>query len=322
MKVILSHISAARRLGIPNLDVVLGGAPGLGRADVSDITVLDGAQNIRRQGLRVHESKLPLPPGAVVAMDGANVASPELVFLQLAPMLDMQRLILLGLEICSCPPGQPDRALSTRQKLKAFLDKTPGHRGNKKSLRAAQFVGDGSGSVRESLAFMLLSLPPALGGYGLGGAALNGKIPLDEAGEELLSGNRDFASLYYADAKVAVDYRSRAASCPPAEQGRAILRASILERRGVGILQADPFLVYDPAAFRAFAFELARRLGRRPDLRAERFAQKHAALRSLLPERPARVLPHDFSPAPPRAFSPALSCALPLEAAGAERARG
>ena len=98
-----------------------------------------------------HLCELTLPADAVVSKNGIMVASPELLFLQLASKLDIHQIILLGLQLLSHPPGNPSVAITTKQNLNSFLAKTSGHRGHCKALRAVKFLEDGSASVMESL---------------------------------------------------------------------------------------------------------------------------------------------------------------------------
>ena len=122
---------------------------------------------------------LPLPTGAVVSRNGKSVASPELLFLELANELSIHRLILLGLQLCSYPVGSPSKAITTKQNLVKFLEnfwtqRTP------KSDAGCKYIENGSASIMESLAFMILTLPSNLGGYGLNGAAFGYKFRLSD----------------------------------------------------------------------------------------------------------------------------------------------
>jgi very-short-patch-repair endonuclease len=135
----------------------------------------------------------------------------------------------------------------------------------------------------ESLAFMILTLPHALGGYGLGGAVFNHEIKLrDEAGKRL-GQKRCFADLYYKPAKLAVEYESFAFHNSPSEQGKDMMRSAILERQGVEVMHLSTIQLYDKDACKDFVFNLASRLGRRIQIRTKKFDEMHALLRALLP---------------------------------------
>ncbi len=283
MKEYLSYLSAAAFWNIPYIDAVLGPEMAATEANPADFTVTGRDARTHKKGQIIHLCELALPSGAVVSRNGKLVASPELLFLQLACKLSIHRLILLGLQLCSHTPGNPSQAITTKQKLKTFLAKTPGHRGRPKALRAVKFIENSSASVMESIAYMILTLPHALGGYGLDGAVFNHEIKLkDEAGKRL-GQKRCFADLYYKQAKLAVEYESFAFHNSPSEQGKDVMRSAILDRQGVEVMRLSTIQLYDKDACMDFAFNLASRLGKRIQIRTKKFDEMHARLRALLP---------------------------------------
>ncbi|HZK02641.1 MAG TPA: hypothetical protein VFC96_07250 [Anaerovoracaceae bacterium] len=221
--------------------------------------------------------------GAIIKAGGENVASPELVFLQLASKLDIHRLILLGMQLCSYPPGEPYLAITTKQKLKIFTKKTRGYCGRRKASRALKYIENGSASIMESLAYMILSLPIALGGYGLKGITLNHEIKLSGEGVNRLGQNRCFIDLYYRSEKIAVEYESYAFHGSPYEQGRDMIRATILGRQGISVMTLSTIQLYDRDACKDFALNLASRLEKRVQIRSKKFNQMHDSIRALLP---------------------------------------
>lgn len=281
MKEYLSHFSAAAIWDIPFIEAVLG--HNVAGFDADDVTVSKHGARPRPKGRIIHSCERRLPKGAVITRDGYMVASPELLFLQLASKLSIHRLILLGLQLCSHPPGRPAEAITTNQKLKTFLSKTPGHRGHVKAVQAVKYVENGSASVMESLAYMILTLPHCLGGYGLIGAAFNYEIILKVESGKRLGQTRCFVDLYYKTAKLAVEYESFAFHSSPSEQGKDILRSAILERQGIEVIRLSTIQLYDKDASMDFAYNLASRLGKRMLIRAKRFNELHTLLRTLLP---------------------------------------
>jgi len=197
--------------------------------------------------------------------------------------LNIHRLILLGLQLCSHPPGNPSQAITTKQKLKTFLAKTSGHRGHIKALRAVKYIEDGSASVMESMAYMILTLPHALGGYGLDGAVFNHKIKLRDEASKRLGQKRCFTDLYYKSTKLAVEYESFVFHNSPSEQGKDVMRSAILARQGVEVMRLSTIQLYDKEACMNFAFNLASRLGKRIQIRTKKFGEMHVLLRALLP---------------------------------------
>lgn len=157
MKEYFSHFSAAIMWDIPYIEAIP--ADKNTASSTPHITVAEPNARLRNNMQKVHSCELFLPTGAVIARNGRMVASPELLFLELASKLSFHRLILLGLQLCSHPPGQPSEAITTKRKLKAFLARTSGHRGHRKAGRAVKYIEDGSASIMESIAYMILTLP-------------------------------------------------------------------------------------------------------------------------------------------------------------------
>lgn len=248
------------------------------------VTVSQESERYFKKNRICNISKLALPANAVVSRNGEMVASPELMFLQIASKWDIHRLILLGLQLCSHPPGNPSKAITTKRKLRAFLAKTAGHRGQRKALRALEYLENGSASVMESLVFMIFTLPNIFGGYGLDGAVFNHEIILKGEANKRLRQNRCFADLFYESAKLAVEYESFAFHNSPAGQGKDLLRAATLERQSIDVIHLSTIQLYDSEACLDFARNLATRLGKRIRIRADKFEQNHRLLRALLPK--------------------------------------
>ncbi|HEX2944529.1 MAG TPA: hypothetical protein VHT96_01075 [Clostridia bacterium] len=278
----LSHFSAAITWNIPYINDVLDRK--IIEADSTHITVSEHNARFRNDGKKVHSCELALPANALITRNGRTVASPELLFLELACKLSIHRLILLGLQLCSYPPGLPSVAITTKQKLTMFLAKTAGHRGHRKAMRAIKYVENGSASIMESIAYMILALPYALGGYGLNGAGFNHEIRLKIEARIRLGQSRCFTDLYYKREKLAVEYESFAYHNKPSEQGKDVLRSAILERQGVRVMHLSTIQLYDRDACRDFAYNLAARLGKRIHIYSKRFDEMHALLRELLPD--------------------------------------
>jgi hypothetical protein len=287
MKGYFSHLSAAKAWQIPYIEDVLGNE--ITDNTLDDITVFEQDQRFAINGKKVHSCKLDLPTGAVTVRNGMTVASPELLFLELAGRLSIHRLILLGLQLCSHPQGQPSNAITTKQKLGVFLAKTAGHRGHRKAERALKYVENGSASIMESVVYMILVLPHALGGYGLEGAVLNHEIKLFGESRKLLGQNRCFADLYYKEEKLDVEYESFAYHSSPSEQSKDIIRADALERQGISVMHLCTKQMYDSKACKSFAYNLASRLGKRINIRTNKFEEMHALLRALLPNQKLSV---------------------------------
>lgn len=281
MKGYLSHFSAAKAWNIPYIEAVLGNE--ITANSMNEITVFEQNSRFYIDGKKVHSCKTPPPAGAVTVRNGMTVSSPELLFLELANRLSIHQLILLGLQLCSHLPGQPSKAITTKQKLSAFLAKTTGHWGHRKAEHAVKHVENGSASIMESISHMILGLPHSLGGYGLNGAVFNHEIRLRGEMQNHLGQNRCFVDLYYKKARLGVEYESFAYHNSPSEQGKDLVRSEVLKKQGIEVLHLSTIQLYNSDACRNFACNLATRLGKRMQIRATKFDEMHASLRALLP---------------------------------------
>lgn len=278
----LSHYTAARIWQIPFIDTVFENLPA--ESEKEHITYFQQSSRCFREGQVPHLCKVPVPPNAVV---NKKVASPEFTFVQLAAKLDFHRLILLGLQLCSYPPGKPEEAITTKLKLMNFTEGAFGHTGRLKAMRALKYIEGGSASVMESITYMILTLPHAWGGYGLSAPAFNHEIRFKSESGKHFGQKRYFVDLYYKSAKVAVEYDSFAFHNSPYELGKDALRSAILERNGVEVMSMSTIQLYDVGACKVFAYNLAERIGKRIQIRTNKFSTEHTKLRKLLPKNNA-----------------------------------
>lgn len=234
-------------------------------------------------GNKTHSCQLELPKSAIIKRGDIYVASPELVFLQLANQLSFHRLVLLGLQMCCHAVGNGSTSISTKRRLHFLLSKAKWHRGHRKAEKALRFIEDGSASLMESIAFMVLTLPHSFGGFGLSGACFNHEIILDEQASKQLGQKRCFADLFYSKEKVAVEYDSFEHHHTPSAQSKDLLRASALERQGIIVIRFGTYQLYKKEACEELALNLARRMGRRIRIRSKGFDSAHSELRKLLP---------------------------------------
>lgn len=284
MKEYISHYTAAYRWKIPYLHIIFDAELKKKNKDINlpHITVSNSAKSYNRKNLIVHSCELDLPRGAVRKCGTDLVASPEYTFLQLSNFLDIHRLILLGIAMCSHPPGKPDAAISSPRKLRDFLNKTTGFNGHQLAMRALLYIKGGAASPMEILSFMLLTLPHSLGGYGLSGAEFNTEIVLNKNSRYILEQNRCFADIYYPTEKIDVEYDSEERHSEQDKLNKDMLRATVLESMGIDMARLGKSQVYDKKAFYEFAQNLASRLGKRIRIRSEKFTMMNKKLRNLL----------------------------------------
>lgn len=126
-----------------------------------------------------------LPEGAFVSLgDGLLVPSPELLFLELAPLMSTAVHALLGYELCgsfsrdAADPRMGDVAfdvapVTSVEKIGSFLESCHGVRGIRAARRSLAYVADNAWSPMEAVVATMATLPIVEYGYGLGPVRLN-----------------------------------------------------------------------------------------------------------------------------------------------------
>lgn len=287
MKEFISHFTAAYLWEIPYLDSVFDSK------DVKDYhedrlqynTVKEERFKHHKKDRVTHIKKKNLPPNAVKKLNRLYVSSPELVFLELASYLDIHRLILLGLEMCSCPPGKPTLAITTTKKIENFLSKTVGTHGHQKAVQALKYVKNGSGSIMESFAYMILGLPNSLGGFGLSDVCFNYEIKLNKEESRELNQNRCFVDLYYDTVKLVLEYDSLEHHSKSGEQSEDMIRADVLKSKGYDVVRFNATQLYNKDSCYKFAKRVSQKLKKRIRIRTKDFYSANRKLRHLLPRK-------------------------------------
>lgn len=283
----ISNFSAAYEWNIPMIDNVLGNEYKKydRNGSIIEYTVTNKNMSYRKKGCIIHVRGKALPPGAVVKRNGILISSPELVFLELANKLNIQQLILLGIQMCSHPVGEKEKAVTTKRKLEIFINKMSGHNGYLNAKRALKYIEDGSASIMESLVLMFLILPHKLGGYGLNGANLNHEIMLRKNIRNYLDKKQCYIDIYFPIQKIGVEYDSFTYHNSPMAQESDMMRSSALKHQGIEIIHLGTKQLYDPREFKKFEKNVATRLGKQLQIRTDKFETEHKKLRVMLPRR-------------------------------------
>jgi hypothetical protein len=212
-------------------------------------------------------------PGAEKYVEG-HVCTLPLVFLQVALEYSIHELIYLGLQVCSYREGKRPR--STVEELRACAEELRGHQGRRKALRAIRYLDNNSRSPMESILYMFLRLPNALGGCGFSEIVLNEKIVL-EGGSKTY-----FADLYVPSCKLDIEYDSEEFHSSASELSRDRERTAHLEAEGYRVVSVGYSQLNNLKAFKHLARQLSRLIGKRIYIRARKFFESFVALRDLL----------------------------------------
>lgn len=220
---------------------------------------------------------MAIPENAFYRVGSMYVSSPEFVFLQMASKLTLSQLIALGCELCGTyvllPQGNthpsaideyPTRIapLTNVAALRTFAEKANRAHGKAKALRALNYVVEGSRSPMETMVYMLLCLPPKLGGYGIPKPDMNAEIPLDEEGQAIARRGSCYGDLCWPGASLDVEYHGEV-HVGAAQMKSDVGRELGIEHMGWRVITVTSAQVFDADRFEVVAREVASRLKKR-----------------------------------------------------------
>ena len=238
-----------------------------------DVLIFDERERRRSRGVRCHTWKTALPTNAFFGARGVYVSSPEFVFLQLANELTIAQLVALGCELCGTyvllprgvtHPGALDESpkrlspLTSGDKLREFVDALGKANGKAKAKRALKYVVDGSRSPMETMTYMLLCLPPMLGGYGLPKPVMNAEITLDDEARAMALRRNCYGDLCWPDAKPPLDIEYHGEVHVGGVQMKSDVGRELgIEHMGWRVMTITSPQVFDAARFDTFARDVA-----------------------------------------------------------------
>lgn len=219
----------------------------------------------------------PIPAGAFYRVGDMYVSSPEFVFLQMASKVTLRQLVALGCELCgtyvllpqdSTHPmsldDHPTRVapLTDVASIKKFVERAAKAHGRSRALRALRYVIDGSRSPMETMVYMLLCLPPKLGGYGLPKPVMNAEIPLDEEGRLIAQRRSCWGDLCWVEEKLDIEYHG------DVHVGAAQMKSDVgrelgIEHMGWRVITVTSPQVLDVTRFEVVAKEAASHIKKR-----------------------------------------------------------
>ena len=222
-----------------------------GRPDAQrpiEVAVPDAGSRSRARFFRMTVYGDGLPAGSFARVSSEfTIPCPELLFLELASVMDPAALELVGYEICgtfSRDPANPRTGgvthglspLTSVQKIKDYLSRCTGIRGLGAARRAIERVRDDAWSAMEAIVALLLVRPQNEGGYGIGELVLNERENApDELKRRGVRGSR-VPDIGLANLPVGFNYDGRGhldlGSIPVETQSAAEIKAALAEVRG------------------------------------------------------------------------------------------
>lgn len=192
-------------------------------------------------------------------------STPELVFVQMANVLDAERLRFLGMELCGRFGIDGDVFLRSQKTTPGMLAEQaralPGVHGRAKALEVAPLVIGGAASPMEIALTLMLCASRDQGGYGLPTPDLNRPIPVQ--GEARQFWDEDFITpdLQWQDARLAIEYDSDLYHSATHRIARDALRRSVLEELGYRVITVTGQHMRTPNQLERIARVVARALG-------------------------------------------------------------
>ena len=226
------------------------------------------------EGYRVHEQKAKLPPHAIYPLSGGvHVVSPDLCLLQLCQSRSLVEMLAIGMEFCgtyalrSSENGEEGQAprnytLTHAGQLRRRYDSWRGLHGVENARRMARYLVDGSASPMESALYLLLCLPPALGGYNFPRPELNPEIPLRPNGREILRQQKVKPDMLWHDRHLVLEYDGEYHNNPD-QALKDEMRRAVMTTMGYTVHVVKKRQVYNPLMFGETVRVIAKLLGKR-----------------------------------------------------------
>lgn len=223
--------------------------------------------------------------------EGIYASTPEACFLQLAAVLPLPELVVVGLELCgtyALVPGSV-RGFRDRQKpltsvasLERYVARAEGLRGAKRARQALRFLADGSASPMESIVAALLCLPSSFGGYGLAFPRLNYEVAMPDEVRTATGRRRCVCDLYWPTWRLAVEYESDLHHTGGERITSDSKRRAALELAKVSVVTITRGQVYDARAFDEVTRALAKLMGKRLRISQTGWLMRRYDLRSQM----------------------------------------
>lgn len=218
---------------------------------------------------------------------GLYCSNPELVFLQLAQILPVKALVVVGCELCGTyaltldeGKGFANRSsLTTKAKLLAFLEEASGCRGVAVAKKAVPLIVENSASPMETYLVLRLTLPRRLGGFGLPQPIMNHKLKVSSVGD----GPQHYVcDLYWVRSKLAIEYDSTAFHTNEENVAYDSRRRVLLSELGVTVLSATRDQTLDEGKLTELARIAGKHLGVSVRCRSKKFLERRAVLAKSL----------------------------------------
>ena len=181
-----------------------------------DILVRNAEERVRMRMVDSHICATKLPKGSILWVDEhASIVSPELLFVQMAGIMSLPALVLLGYELCGhyarCPEDPINGpvadelpAVTSVSDLRRYATSVSALTGKGRAVEALEYVNDNAISAPEGLLGTFFSLPMIELGYGMGHVTLNRRLRIHAAEEG--DARHRYPDIMFSFAPIGINY--------------------------------------------------------------------------------------------------------------------
>ncbi len=257
-----------------------------------DLLVNDTSQRCHPDGRVVHYWKGGFLPGSMCKVsDGVLVASPEMLYVQLAQSLSIQAVIACATVLCSsyfpvCKSARCEKLdavlsgsastaslkgderrgfyrrlpLTSKARLYDFLSALKNHNGVAKARRALRWASEGAASAREAELAIRLFSARCYGGDGLPAAMLNLPVYLDDAAKMMSGKLYCIADFVWPEKRLILEYDSNQHHSDKSAMQKDSRRRNALLHMGFDVMSYTNDIFTDQQARTAAVKQLESRL--------------------------------------------------------------
>lgn len=210
--------------------------------------------NYHNKSVKIHYLKGDYPLYSYLKYnEDIFIASPELLFVQMAKYLNIVQLMMLGLELCgsysinnlaadgfiyNIKPITNYHKLSSY--VNSFYNKNNNYPGIRKAIKALNYILDNSASPKESDLIIKLCTSHSIGGYGIKNFVSNYEIELSTGATNINGRSKIRPDLVCVKNKIALEYQSRAFHANPKQFEIDKIRSAALVYDGWRVIAFVP----------------------------------------------------------------------------------
>ena len=178
-------------------------------------------RRIRSSLVVTHEASKELSAESILWLDEhSSMVCPELLFLQMATVFTLPKLVLLGYELCGNftrmaedpregPVVDNVPAATNVENISRYLEEFPHTHGVARAKQALSYVSDDALSATEAVLATIYSLPSNESGYGMGPITLNTCVRIarrDNESTKASGAKKRYPDLMFPFAPVGINY--------------------------------------------------------------------------------------------------------------------